>query len=290
MADIFNDLGMLAEMISPIFPELFLLFACIGSIFKSITGVAGGCTKAALTQHFAIRENLADVSAKDGSQETAIGLTGILLGMITTALISNPIVTWLAFVIFTFLHLFCNYQAVTSICLHTLNRQRAAIIITHFSTDESILSPDIVSKKFEKIFDFVWLKKINDTFTIDYANNIKIALPIVQLLDCDVNAVEKILDKYKRESYILTVDGKLISIFLSEHAQPKDILKSYFQAIYILENRKNRELDRFYEHGEMDSYTFTDKYFDEFYEKLTQTGWATHLMFFGSVKYQYNLK
>ena len=35
---------------------------------QSIVGVAGGATKAAFTQHQARRDNMADVSAKDGSQ------------------------------------------------------------------------------------------------------------------------------------------------------------------------------------------------------------------------------
>jgi len=33
-----------------------------------VVGVAGGATRAALTQHQARRNNMADVSAKDGSQ------------------------------------------------------------------------------------------------------------------------------------------------------------------------------------------------------------------------------
>jgi hypothetical protein len=36
--------------------------------FQSLVGVCGGATRAALTQHQARRDNMADVSAKDGSQ------------------------------------------------------------------------------------------------------------------------------------------------------------------------------------------------------------------------------
>jgi hypothetical protein len=43
--------------------------------------VAGGATRAALTQHFAAAGNAADVSAKEGSQETATTLLGMLAGM-----------------------------------------------------------------------------------------------------------------------------------------------------------------------------------------------------------------
>ena len=41
---------------------------------QSIVGVAGGATRAALTQHQARRNNMADVSAKDGSQVQAVSL------------------------------------------------------------------------------------------------------------------------------------------------------------------------------------------------------------------------
>ena len=37
-------------------------------VLKSIVGVSGGATRAALTLHQARRDNMADVSAKDGSQ------------------------------------------------------------------------------------------------------------------------------------------------------------------------------------------------------------------------------
>lgn len=34
----------------------------------------GGATRAAMTQHHAVRGNMADVSAKDSAQETAVNL------------------------------------------------------------------------------------------------------------------------------------------------------------------------------------------------------------------------
>jgi len=37
---------------------------CLGSLSRSFTGVASGATRAALTQHFALANNAADISAK----------------------------------------------------------------------------------------------------------------------------------------------------------------------------------------------------------------------------------
>lgn len=51
---------------------------------QSIVGVAGGATRAALTVHQARRNNMADISAKDGSQVGCLTNTrdGILTRLI----------------------------------------------------------------------------------------------------------------------------------------------------------------------------------------------------------------
>lgn len=62
--DIFNDLGMICDIIAPTLPRfLFLYLTCIGTLFRALTGVAGGATRAALTQHFAIKDNMAGMFA-----------------------------------------------------------------------------------------------------------------------------------------------------------------------------------------------------------------------------------
>ncbi|TMS15364.1 RUS1 family protein C16orf58-like protein [Larimichthys crocea] len=67
-ADVLNDIAMFMEILAPYSPAFFTLIVCTAGIFKSIVGVAGGATRAALTVHQARRDNMADISAKDGSQ------------------------------------------------------------------------------------------------------------------------------------------------------------------------------------------------------------------------------
>ncbi|CAI7733709.1 unnamed protein product, partial [Closterium sp. NIES-54] len=55
---------MLLDLLSPLVPSAFLPLLCLGSISRAITGTASGATRAALTQHFAKRQNAADISAK----------------------------------------------------------------------------------------------------------------------------------------------------------------------------------------------------------------------------------
>ncbi|CAN0593667.1 unnamed protein product, partial [Ectocarpus sp. 12 AP-2014] len=67
-ADTSNDIGLALEMLAPLpaFREggRFLRLICIASVFKAACGVAGGATGAAITEHWAIDNNIADIGAK----------------------------------------------------------------------------------------------------------------------------------------------------------------------------------------------------------------------------------
>ena len=45
---------------------------------RSLCGVTSGATKASLSIHFAKNGNVADLNAKEGSQETLVNLAGML--------------------------------------------------------------------------------------------------------------------------------------------------------------------------------------------------------------------
>eukprot|EP00850_Spirogloea_muscicola_P013475 SM000091S24633 [mRNA] locus=s91:476219:478981:+ [translate_table: standard] len=106
-ADFMNDIGMLLDLLSPLVPRAFLLLLCLGSISRSITGVASGATRAALTQHFALQQNAADVSAKEGSQETVATIAGMLLGIVVARVTGgNALPTWSCFLLLTAFHVY----------------------------------------------------------------------------------------------------------------------------------------------------------------------------------------
>lgn len=52
-------------------------------LLQAIVGIAGGATRAALVQHQARRENMADVAAKDSSQVRYLTLSPRYLGCLT---------------------------------------------------------------------------------------------------------------------------------------------------------------------------------------------------------------
>jgi hypothetical protein len=79
---------------------------------------------------------MGDVSAKDGSQETLVNLTAVLVGMVLLPVINeNVVYTWLLFLVATVCHIYCNYRAVTCLILEQFNYE------VRFFFFGSILSP-----------------------------------------------------------------------------------------------------------------------------------------------------
>lgn len=157
-ADCFNNVGYALELASPIFPQAFLIMSCLGSIARAITGVAGGATRAALTQHFAQHGNAADVSAKEGSQETATTLVGMLLGMAFLHISTGSSgVIWGGFLLLTGVHIYANVRAVRALRLSSLNAPRLQLLLSHalqhpgaalltpraVAAEESLLAPPV---------------------------------------------------------------------------------------------------------------------------------------------------
>lgn len=151
-ADVLNDIAMFMEILAPHFPACFTLIVCAAGIFKSIVGVAGGATRAALTVHQARRDNMADISAKDGSQETLVNLAGLLVSLLLIPLVTdNPVLTLTLFFLFTILHLFANYKAVRSVVMETFNEARLSIVLQQYLKDGRVLSPLEANQK-EPVF------------------------------------------------------------------------------------------------------------------------------------------
>ncbi|XP_065831555.1 RUS family member 1-like [Oscarella lobularis] len=151
-ADILNDTAIFLELTGPLFPTYFILITSIASVSKAVVGVAGGATRAALTQHQARRGNMADVSAKDGSQETLVNLLALVVSFVITPVVAGHFtLTWTLFFIFTCLHLYANYQAVTSVVMDSLNKARLQILVNQYMKTGTIGSLEQINQE-ESVF------------------------------------------------------------------------------------------------------------------------------------------
>eukprot|EP01127_Copromyxa_protea_P009247 TRINITY_DN2164_c0_g1_i2.p1 TRINITY_DN2164_c0_g1~~TRINITY_DN2164_c0_g1_i2.p1 ORF type:complete len:260 (+),score=38.32 TRINITY_DN2164_c0_g1_i2:123-902(+) len=248
----------------------------LGSVLRSLVGVAGGATRASVTEHQARRNNMGDVSAKDSSQETAVSLFGLLLGLVITPYIDTDTKTYFAFVILTLLHIFSNYRAVSSLVMDKLNRQRAFIQVERFLTtfdgqNGQVYTPSEVSKK-ENLY---------------YSDNIKLGASLKSISDKENWTTSKDLDKavasLLENSFYISADSenRKFCVAYSETASTRDILRSYFKVSIRI--AKNKLTGTVLGAGE-------DVLFEKFMAGLEEKGWTTKAHLMGVGEWRCSLK
>lgn len=174
-ADIMNDIGLFLDMLSPLlihwkYDSLAVMgVATFATLCRVMCGMAAGATKNCITQHFAKKGNMADLSAKEGTQETLVSLIGMVMGIGLAKFLQdmeenckilrqastlqatdsnddqenglfvsfNVLVyrdgafyaTWFVFLLLTIIHVWANYVGVKSLKLKTLNRARCEMAL-----------------------------------------------------------------------------------------------------------------------------------------------------------------
>ncbi|XP_076608755.1 RUS family member 1 [Chaetodon auriga] len=219
-ADVLNDIAMFMEILAPYFPALFTPIVCTAGIFKSIVGVAGGATRAALTVHQARRDNMADISAKDGSQETLVNLAGLLISLVLVPLVTdNPVLTISLFFLFTVLHLFANYKAVRSVIMETFNEARLSIVLQQYLKDGQILSPPQANQR-EPVF-------------IEFRKTVPIKLGV--RLQEVVQSPEELNLALKKNNmpFLLGVKNGCVCVCLGPEASVHDEIRVMCQAVWL---------------------------------------------------------
>ena len=133
-ADVINDVGLTLAFIAPMFgKDYFLPVTIVAGLCTSACGISAGATKAAISQWFALNNNLTDLVAKEGSQETAVNVLGLLGGwaMLTSFNSSGSAVAW-SFAFLTVLHVVANVCAIQHLRFDTLNGIRFGIVFERF--------------------------------------------------------------------------------------------------------------------------------------------------------------
>lgn len=141
-ADVSNDVAHLIKLATPLLPVPPLLPLTGAAVLYALVGVSGGATRTALTAHQARCNNLADVAAKDGSQETLVNLAALLTSMVMLPLITHSLMmTWCVFLVLLFVHLVCNHRAVRAVVAPSLNRPRLLLLLDQFAQARTV--PDV---------------------------------------------------------------------------------------------------------------------------------------------------
>ncbi|XP_075034812.1 RUS family member 1 [Mixophyes fleayi] len=261
-ADVLNDVAIFMEILAPIFPSCFTLTVCAAGVFKCIVGVAGGATRAALTVHQARRDNMADVCAKDGSQETLVNLAGLLISLLVIPLVSDsPWVTYLLFVCLTSLHIYANYRAVRSIVMETLNQSRLSIVLEYFLREGRILSPAEANCREPLLPGLGWQVPVS------------VGVPLSTVVSSVSHM--KLLKKGNDSLYLLgwRKDTGRLAVVLHERARSVDIIRSVVHAEVLHQRSGSTDPVRFSILAE--THGLVSHMFPDFHNGLCASGWTT---------------
>ncbi|AEO68546.1 uncharacterized protein THITE_131994 [Thermothielavioides terrestris NRRL 8126] len=148
LADLFNDSAQFLDLLTPALPYFPKLAVIVSAgVLRSLCGVAAGASKASLSAHFAVTGNLAELNAKEASQETVVSLLGMLAGSLVVRLVEDKQLVWLLMVALAAVHLIMNYRAVRCVRMRSLNRQRATIVFREWLDHGAVLTPAQVARR-----------------------------------------------------------------------------------------------------------------------------------------------
>ncbi|KAF9413184.1 hypothetical protein HW555_008538, partial [Spodoptera exigua] len=228
-ADVLNDAAMCIEIALPAFKNYTTAVLCVSTVMKAIVGVAGGATRAAMTQHHAIRSNLADVSAKDSAQETAVNLIASLTALTIITIFGSSLTVFIIMMVF---HIIFNYMAVRSVCLRTLNKPRLLQIVDTYLREEVIAKPCTVNRNEPVVFFPIGPNTLERQLC---GFQIKIGQSMKRLVNKNPKAyfMINVRGVYKYNEYILVhcLETRTIYIYLRETAKSDSILCAYFHAM-----------------------------------------------------------
>lgn len=251
-ADVINDVALTLDMLAPAAGDYSMWVLSLSTLCKTMCGMSAGATKGRITQHFA-RENgnMADLTAKESTQETLVSLMGMIGGVLVARMLedAHTLVTWCIFLVLTALHVWANYKGVMLLRLATLNPERTQVLLKDTvqaisssyiseirrlsdaqpmkdastesisprlpSTMENLLSPDQISESF-----------LSSMSTLLYPT-LLVARPLdPSRLDC--------LDVFQQEKYVLAHGGgRFVYIWLCVGATKSDELQSYVHAMVM---------------------------------------------------------
>ncbi|KAL9230593.1 hypothetical protein vseg_005926 [Gypsophila vaccaria] len=282
VADLMNDLGMLMDLISPLFPSAFVFILCLGSLSRSFTGVASGATRAALTQHFALQQNAADISAKEGSQETVATMAGMAVGMLLAHVTrGHALAIWFSFLSLTMFHMYANYKAVRCLSLNSLNGERSSLLLQHFMETGQILSASRISSE-EHVLP-LWLSSWSLKKFRPLHRSIHLGVKVSSLNHTDTTDLfHHAGSYYKKAKYILLERKGEISIVMHKDSTPADVLQSYVHALVMasLMDKSTSPHD--------ESKSWMNKHYEDFFKKLQSSGWKIERLLSHSVVWKAN--
>ncbi|KAK2184456.1 hypothetical protein NP493_265g01017 [Ridgeia piscesae] len=163
--------------------------------------------------------------AKDGSQETLVNLIALLCNLALIPMVTGkPVVIWTLFFVFTILHLYTNYRAVSAVTMETFNPTRLHIVLQRYlSSGFEHLTSVKSANRLEPI-----LMRTRRQFSVNLGTS-------VGVIAKNFSELKTLATLYKDSNYLLAVDLRkgAINIALHEDSDAHNELMAVYQAEVI---------------------------------------------------------
>jgi len=127
------DASSFIELLTPLVPHYFLPMAAVANVGKNISFLAASASRAAIHKSFAVHENLADVTAKTGSQCILSSLVGTSLGLSIAAACGDNYTSVISvFMCCSALNIAATYGSLRGVTLTSLSLPRMDCVLNDF--------------------------------------------------------------------------------------------------------------------------------------------------------------
>ncbi len=230
-ADVINDVALTLDMLAPhVESDWSLWILCLSTIGKTLCGMSAGATKGRITQHFSRHGNMADLSAKESTQETLVSLLGMVGGVAVAQLLQSVpyFFTWIMFGILTVVHVWANYKGVKVLKLATLNQQRTLEV---FKDLLLVLMDEQGDQELSNALDDIPTpEQIDESL---FWSTKKLLFPTVHV-DTPINVQHfEFANEFANEKYIIGVKNQHIYIHLCLTATTRDELTAFLHALLL---------------------------------------------------------
>ncbi|URE17056.1 Vitamin B6 photo-protection and homoeostasis [Musa troglodytarum] len=254
-ADLLENMAYGLEIITPAFPQFFVLIGATAGAGRSAASLIQAATRSCFYAGFAVQRNFAEVIAKGEAQGMVSKFVGIMLGIaMGTHIGSSTPLALASFVAVTGLHMYCNFKSYQSIQLRTLNPYRACLVFSEYllSGQVPLIKEVNDGEPFFPGIPFVnkithrGQSQILSVEAKDAAAEICCRLQLGSKLSDVINSEEDafaLFDLYRDEGYLLTENQGRYCIILKEGCLPDDMLKSLFHVNYLYWLERNVDME-----------------------------------------------
>eukprot|EP01034_Spumella_vulgaris_P031514 gene31514-38922_t len=136
LAAMWLEIAAFMELLTPLAPAYFIGIASVANIGKNISFLAASASRAAIHKSFATHENLADVTAKTGSQSVLSGMLGTGLGIGIAACIGDQYhLTVCAFTALSSVGVMSTYYSLSNVTINSLSPHRLEYLLREYLGD-----------------------------------------------------------------------------------------------------------------------------------------------------------